>query len=180
MATDPEKHEILCLMDDTEELLREELSRDRPEEMVHLKRETKWLGGNSLRRLIAGVEQNQDGVLQWSKAVVDQGEGGDGVEAIKIFLDSRSAIQSIGGTKETELIRSIRSLVEELTAANVRVRIAWTRGHAGDPENEAPDLAASIGRRREAGNVRICSVPAPCDFTAREIRQTAEVELEER
>ncbi|KAF4704558.1 hypothetical protein FOZ62_029480, partial [Perkinsus olseni] len=119
-------------------------------------------------------------VLQWSKAVVDQGEGGDGVEAIKIFLDSRSAIQSIGGTKETELIRSIRSLVEELTAANVRVRIAWTRGHAGDPENEAPDLAASIGRRREAGNVRICSVPAPCDFTAREIRQTAEVELEER
>ncbi|KAF4716033.1 hypothetical protein FOZ62_019266, partial [Perkinsus olseni] len=119
--------------------------------------------------------------LQWSKEVIDQGgEGGDGVKAIKIFLDSRSAIQSIGGSKETELIRLIRSLVEELTTANVRVCIAWTRGHAGDPGNEASDLAASIGRRGEAGNVRICSVPAPCDFTAREIRQRAEVELEER
>ncbi|KAF4649934.1 hypothetical protein FOZ61_000807 [Perkinsus olseni] len=119
--------------------------------------------------------------LQWSKEVVDQGgERGDGVKAIKICLDSRSAIQSIGGSKETELIRSIRSLVEELTAASIRVCIAWTRGHAGDPGNEASDLAAAIGRRGEAGNVRMCSVPTPCDFTAREIRQRAEVELEER
>ncbi|KAF4682374.1 hypothetical protein FOZ60_010658, partial [Perkinsus olseni] len=119
--------------------------------------------------------------LQWSKEVVDQGgERGDGVKAIKICLDSRSAIQSIGGSKETELIRSIRSLVEELTAASITVCIAWTRGHAGDPGNEASDLAASIGRRGEAGNVRTCSVPAPGDFTAREIRQRAEVELEER
>ncbi|KAF4662048.1 hypothetical protein FOL47_006411, partial [Perkinsus chesapeaki] len=99
---------------------------------------------------------------------------------ISIFLDSRAAILAVKGERETELIRRIRRLIDNIAAKGRAIEINWTKGHGGNPPNEAADWAANYGRRGGPGSVKVDYIPTPVAYTAREINIAAETELEQR
>lgn len=118
--------------------------------------------------------------LEWGLSTIrNRSDSGETTKSITILLDSRAALQSVIGSKETELISRIRNTISLIAEEGVNVRLSWTKGHAGHPPNEAADWAAAYGRK--GGNhSETIRLRTPYSYTCREIDIQAETELEER